>query len=82
MFRLMIRSKSGNVALAALGVVYAVTSLVVLVWFVIDVWSAAAMLDRAIQVCLAATAICGLWLAFNGLRNLRVNGGWRGRHQG
>ena len=81
MFRMMIRSKSGNIALAALGVVYAVTSVVMLVWFVIDVWKAAAMIDRALQLCLAATAICGLWLAFIGLQNLRMNGAIRRRHQ-
>ena len=82
MFRMVIRSKSGNLALAALGVVYAVTSLVMLLWFVMDVWTAAAMIDRALQLCLAATAVCGLWLAFTGLQNLRDSGGWRGRHQG
>ena len=81
MFRMMIRSRSGNVALAALGVVYAVTSLVMLVWFVIDVWAAAAMIDRAIQICLAATALCGLGLAFIGLQNLRLNGGLRRQRQ-
>lgn len=78
MFRMVIRSKSGNIALAALGVVYAVTSLVVLVWFVLDVWAAAAMIDRAIQVCLAATMLCGLWLAFVGLHNLGVHRFGRG----
>jgi hypothetical protein len=71
MFRMVIRSKSGNLALAALGVVYAITSFVMLIWFVMDVWAAAAMIDRAIQICLIATMLCGLWLAVTGLQNLR-----------
>ena len=81
MFRLVIRSRSGNLALAALGVMYAVTSLVVLVWHVKDVWAAASMIDRAIQMCLAGTLICGLWLAFVGVQNLRDHWPAR-RHHG
>lgn len=77
MLRMVIRSKSGNIALAALGVIYAVASLAVLVWSVIDVWAAAAMMDRAVQVCLIATTICGLWFVAIGLHNL----GLQRRHQ-
>jgi hypothetical protein len=79
--RLSIRSKSGNVALAVLGAVYAVTSLIVLVWFVKDVWRAAAMVDVALQVCLVAALVCGLWFVAIAMRNLGIERGWlRRRH--
>lgn len=82
MVRMSIRSKSGNVALAALGAIYALASLVVLVWFVIDVWAAAAIVDLALQVCLVASLACGLWFLAIGLENLGVQRGWlRRRHQ-
>lgn len=78
--RMVIRSKSGNVVLAALGVTYAVSALVVLVWFVADSWSAAEILDRALQLCLAASAACGIWFIATALENLGVSPPFR-RHQ-
>ncbi len=78
---MVIRSRSGNVVLAALGVTYAVSALVVLVWFVVDSWAAAAILDRAMQVCLAASAACGIWFIVTARENLGVSGPFSRRHQ-
>ena len=78
---MVIRSRSGNVVLAALGVTYAISALVVLVWFVMDSWSAAAILDRALQLCLAASAACGIWFIVTALGNLGVSGPTFRRHQ-
>jgi fumarate reductase subunit D len=78
---MVIRSKGGNIALASLGVVYALTALVVLVWFVVDVWSAAAMIDRALQICLVAAIACGLWFVAIALQNLGAERGWLGRRR-
>ena len=75
-----IRSRSGNVVLAVLGVIYAVSALVVLIWFVVDSWAAAAILDRALQLCLAASAACGIWFIVTALQNLGVHGPWDRRH--
>lgn len=79
--RIVIRSRSGNVVLAALGVTYVVSALVVLVWFVVDSWSAAAILDRALQLCLAASAACGIWFIVTALENLGVSGPFGRRHR-
>ena len=70
MVRVPIRSRSGNIALAVLGAIYAVTALIVLVFFVIDVWSAAAIVDRALQLCLVATVACGVWFVIIARENL------------
>ena len=78
--RMVIRSRSGNVVLAALGVTYAVSALVVLIWFIADSWSAAAMLDRALQLCLAASAVCGVWFIATALDNLGISTPWFRRH--
>lgn len=79
---MVIRSRSGNVVLAALGVTYAVSALVVLIWFVVDSWAAAAVLDRALQICLAASAACGIWFIVTALENLGIHGPWdRGHHR-
>jgi hypothetical protein len=77
---MVIRSRSGNVVLAALGVTYAVSAFVVLVWFVVDSWAAAAILDRALQLCLAASAACGIWFIVTALENLGVSGPLFRRH--
>lgn len=72
MINVPVQSRSGNLVIAALGSVYAVSAFAVLVWFVVDVWRAAAFVDRAMQFCLAASAVCGIWLLVIALENLGV----------
>jgi hypothetical protein len=68
--RLPVRSRSGNIVLAIIGSVYAVSALAILGWFVFDAWSAAAISDHLLQFVLVAAAACGLWLVVSALRNL------------
>jgi hypothetical protein len=68
--RLPVRSRSGNIVLAVVGSIYAVSALSILVWFVLEVWSAARMSDRVLQFALVAAAACGFWIAAHALENL------------
>jgi hypothetical protein len=72
MINVPVHSRSGNVVIAMLGGVYTVSAFAMLVWFVIDVWRAAAFVDRALQFCLVASAACGVWLLVVALENLGV----------
>jgi hypothetical protein len=73
--RLPVRSRSGNIVLAVVGSIYAVSALSILGWFVFEVWSAARMSDRVLQFALVAAAACGFWIAAHALENLNL------RHQ-
>ena len=72
MLRIRVRSRFGNVALAVLGAVYALSAVVVLIWFLVDVKSAAATLDRLMQIGLLGATLCGVWFILNALENLGV----------
>jgi hypothetical protein len=73
MFQVRIASRRGNVVLAALGAVYAVGALVVLVLFIADVGTAMAALDLLLQLGLIGSLVCGLWFLANGLKNLGID---------
>jgi hypothetical protein len=75
MARVVLRSRCGNVVLAILGAIYAVGAVVALVAFAVDVWNAAAIIDRALQLGLIAAAACGVWFLLTGLENLGVHFG-------
>ncbi len=68
--RLPVRSRSGNVVLAIVGGIYALSALSILLWFIFEVWSAATMFDRALQFALAVAVGSGLWIALSALENL------------
>ncbi len=68
--RLPVRSRSGNIVLAVVGSIYAVSALSILGWFVLEVWSAARFSDRVLQFALVAAAVCGFWIAAHALANL------------
>jgi hypothetical protein len=70
MMRLLVRSRRWNWVLAILGAVYAVSAIVLLVWYVIDVWDAVGMGDRVMQAALLGSAIYGIWIFVNALANL------------
>ena len=70
MMRLLVRSRRWNWVLAILGSIYAVSAIVLLVWYVIDVWGAVAMTDRIMQIALLGSAIYGIWILANALANL------------
>lgn len=75
MARVLVRSRSGSYVLAAIGAVYTVGALVALVAFAVDVWNAAGITDRALQVGLIVAAACGIWFLMTGLENLGVHVG-------
>lgn len=77
MLRVHVRSRPGNIILAVIGTAYAVASLAVLVWLVIDVWQASTMFDRLIQFALIASAACGVWFLANAMQNLGIRAGHR-----
>jgi hypothetical protein len=72
--RLRVRSRIGNIVLAIVGGIYAVSALAILGWFVFDAWSASEISDRVLQFALAAAAVWGLWLASSARKNLLHSG--------
>jgi len=79
MRRVSVRSRTGNLVLAVVGAVYTVASLAILVWFIADVWQAAGLVDRVLQLALVAAGFCGFWFLRTGLENLGVKIGGRQR---
>lgn len=72
MTKVPIRSRNGNLVLAFLGAVYAISAFVVLIWFVIDAWAAEALIDRLLQLSLAATVGGGIWFIAVAMDNLGI----------
>lgn len=72
MVRLLVRSRRWNMFLAVLGSIYAVSTVVLLVWFVVDVWGAEAITDRLLQFVLLLSALCSIGMVAVALSNL----GW------
>jgi len=74
MLRVPIRSRSGNVVLAVVGVVYVVSAVVALGSVIQDAISAMALLSSLFQLSLVlALGLGGVWLVANALENLGVN---------
>lgn len=69
--RFFLRSRTANVVLTALGLIYTISALLVLVWLTRDAWEAATMSDKLLQFALAIAAICGAAFLLLGTRNLR-----------
>jgi nitrate reductase gamma subunit len=69
--RFFLRSRSANIVLMALGVLYTIAALLVLVWLTRDVWEASTMADKLLQFALVIAAICGAAFLLLGTRNLR-----------
>lgn len=78
MARVVVRSRSGNVVLAVLGIVYALSAIVILIALTTEAWNAAAIIDRAIQLSLLASAACGVWFVVIALENLGIRFSRRG----
>lgn len=77
--RMPIRSRGGNVVLAVVGAVYAITALVALSAVIRNAVAARALLDAALQVLLAGCAAAGVWFLLVALENLGVLATWRRR---
>ncbi len=70
MARVVVRSRSGNVVLTVVGAIYTLGAVVALVAFAIDVWHAAGLIDRALQIGLMIAAAGGVWFLLTGLRGM------------
>lgn len=71
MMRMVLRSRGACRLLAVIGVVYALSALGVLAWFVADLWAASpTLVDRVLQFALLVCAACGVWFVVIGLDNL------------
>jgi hypothetical protein len=68
--RIPVRSRSGNVVLVIIGGIYGLSALSLLFWFILEAWSAATLLDRALQFALVVAAASGLWIVLSALENL------------
>lgn len=65
-----VRSRTGNVILGILGVVYFFAALALLVYDVIQTWGAASLVDRGVQGVLVISALAGIFFALIASRNL------------
>ena len=72
MVRVLLRSRRGNLVIAILGAVYAVSGLSVLIAFVIDAWRAAGLVDLLFQIALLGCAGCGIWFVMMAFENLGI----------
>lgn len=69
--RVEIQSRSGNFIVGLLGVVYAISGLILFVVHFAQTWGAASLTDRAIQVLLIGVIAVSGWfvsIAMHGLR--------------
>lgn len=69
--RFFLHSRTANVVLTILGVVYTVSALLLLVALTRNVWEASSIMDKLLQFALVIAAICGAGFLLLGTRNLR-----------
>ena len=68
-----IRSRSGNVALGVLGVIYFLSAIGTLLFYVISSWGAAALIDHVLQLALIGSALAGAVFLVIAADNLKIN---------
>ena len=71
--RVPIRSRFGNVVLGFLGVLYFLSALGTLVYYVMTTWGASSMIDRILQFCLLASALVGAFFVVIAAQNLGLS---------
>ncbi len=67
-----VRSRAGNLVLMAVGALYAVGGVVVLVMLAMNVWNAAKIVDIVLQAMLVLSALCGVWFISIAMQNFGV----------
>lgn len=73
MLRVRIRSRGGNIALAVIGGIHVVSSLVMVSWVIRDVIETAVARQALAQLLvLAVAACCGVWFIAVALDNLGI----------
>jgi hypothetical protein len=68
--QITIHSRSGNMALALVGMVYFLAALVTLSFFVASSWFGASLIDRVLQLALVGSAFAGAFFLHVGAHNL------------
>ena len=68
--RVRLQSRVGNVVIAVLGVIYAISASSLLVFYLIDTWGAAGLIDRVLQLALVGAAAAGVLFVAIGAQNL------------
>jgi membrane protein implicated in regulation of membrane protease activity len=74
-----IQSRSGNVALGVVGVIYLLGAIGTLLWYVMASWGAAGLLDRLLQLALVGSAVAGAAFLVIAADNLHITARLRGR---
>ena len=72
MFRVVLQSRLGNIALAVAGVVYVVAAVALLVWHASTAWGASGLKGMLVNLVLAGTVVVGAWIVANSAANLGV----------
>jgi hypothetical protein len=67
-----IRSRRWNFVIGALGVVYAITALVLLIFHLVQTWGAVSLIDRAIQIALVMAVAVSIWFILVAARGLGI----------
>lgn len=68
--KIEIRSRFGNLVLGVLGVLYAVAASALLVYYLVQSWNAAGLIDRGLQLILFGSAVVGIWFVLIARDNL------------
>lgn len=68
--QITIRSRSGNMALALIGLLYFLAAVVMLSFFVATSWSGASLIDRVLQLALVGSAFAGAFFLHVAAQNL------------
>jgi hypothetical protein len=72
MLHARIRSRGGNIMLAAIGAIYAVTAAILLVRWTMDLGSPPAIRELIVIAALLAAGACGVRFFLDALENLRI----------
>ena len=70
MLRVRIRSRVGNLVLGALGAVYGVSAVALLILFVAQSWGATSITERGLQMLLVISTVVGAWFVLAARANL------------
>lgn len=72
MFRVPIRSRVGNAVLGVLGAIYFLSASGTLIFYIVTNWGANGLLDRALQLALAVSAVAGVFFIMIAADNLGI----------
>lgn len=75
--RIVIRSRRGNLVLGFLGAIYTLFAVAVFLWYLIDTWAAASLMDRLLQLMILGGLIVAVWFVSIAAANL----GYTPNHQ-